>query len=73
MAKKAAKKGVKRATRRAARVGVDFKRLHYEIDAALARLQGHKSSAKRTELMWKLRLMRAVKLCPKNGMFAELE
>jgi hypothetical protein len=54
-------------------VGVDFKRLHYEIDAALARLQGHKSSAKRTELMWKLRLMRAVKLCPKNGMFAELE
>lgn len=82
MAKKAAKKGARRTTRRlGARraagqpplVKVDFKPLHDALDAAIAKVKARKSSPKRTELLWKLALMRAVKVCPKMGMAAELE
>jgi hypothetical protein len=80
MAKKAgarkstARKVAKRTTREAAgRKGVDFRRLHAEMDAALARLKGYDRSLKRDALILQLKFMRSLKLCPKSGMFAELE
>jgi hypothetical protein len=88
MAKKAAarrstaKKRAKSATRRAAgtraaartpRVGVDFKRMHDEMDAALERLKARKPSIKRDLLILKLRFIREVKFCPRHGMVAALE
>jgi len=87
MAKKAAarkstaKKSAKKATRRTARkraaraqlVRVEFKPVHDAIDAALAQLYKRKPSIKRETLILKLNLMRNFKLCPKLGMFADLE
>jgi hypothetical protein len=87
MAKKAAarkskaKKSPKSTTRRAAGtraatraplVRVEFKRLHAEMDAALAKLQARKPSLKRDALILKIKFMRGLKLCPKVGMAVEL-
>jgi len=78
MAKKAAagrsraRKGARKAAGKP-KVGVDFKRLHDEMDAALDRLRGYKQSAKRDALIVKLAIMRNFKLCPTHGMFAELK
>lgn len=62
-----------RATARGPLVRVEFKRLHDEMDAALAKLQARKRSLKRDALILKIKFMRSLKLCPKVGMAVEME
>ena len=71
-----AKKAVRKAARKVARppkVKVSFKRLHAEMDAALAALQGRERGFKRDLLIRKLTIMRKAHLCPDTGMFVELD
>jgi hypothetical protein len=72
-AKSSSRKAAGTRAARAPMVKVEFKRLHAEMDAALARLQARKQTLKRDALILKIKFMRSLKLCPKVGMAVELE